>query len=104
MRPKLIHVMFACSVSAWLSASQASCNGAKTQAVSGGATPSRLAAGDVIAPERRTTWSPGLNAVGGIPYRTTIYRTISPSGGDDTATIRAALGGCPSNQVVLLTA
>jgi len=61
------------------------------------------AGADIIPPERRTTWNPGLNAVGGIPYRTTIYRTISPSGGDDTATIQAALDTCPANQVVKLT-
>jgi hypothetical protein len=45
-----------------------------------------------------------LNAVGGIPYRSTIYRTLSPSGGDDTAAINAALAACPANQVVKLTA
>ena len=49
-------------------------------------------------------WDPGLNAVGGIPNRTTIYKTISPSGGDDTATIQAALDSCPKNGVVQLTA
>ena len=41
---------------------------------------------------------------GGIPNRTTIYKTLSPSGGDDTAAIQAALNGCPAGQVVLLTA
>ena len=51
------------------------------------------------------SWSmAGLNSVGGISNRTTIYRTLSPSGGDDTAAIQAALNACPSNQVVQLTA
>jgi len=58
----------------------------------------------VLPPERRTLWNPGLNAVGGIPQRTTIYRTLSPSGGDDTAAIQAALDACPNNQVVQLSA
>jgi hypothetical protein len=39
----------------------------------------------------------------GIPNRTTIYKTLSPSGGDDTAAINSALAGCPAGQVVLLT-
>jgi len=58
----------------------------------------------IIATDRRTTWNPGLNAVGGIPNRTTIYRTLSPSGGDDTGAIQAALNGCPADQVVKLNA
>jgi len=40
----------------------------------------------------------------GIPNRTKIYTTLSPSGGDDTPAIQAALNGCPAGQVVLLTA
>lgn len=56
----------------------------------------------LLPPERRTTWNPGLNAVGGIPHRTTIYRTLTPSGGDDTSAIQSALNGCPPNQVVQL--
>ena len=56
----------------------------------------------VIPPDRLTTWNPGLNAAGGIPNRTTIYKTLSPSGGDDTAAIQAALDSCPANQVVML--
>ncbi|MGO9766646.1 MAG: hypothetical protein ACLPM8_13440, partial [Myxococcaceae bacterium] len=58
----------------------------------------------VITPDRLTLWNPGLNAVGGIPNRTTVYKTLSPSGGDDTAAIQAALDSCPSNEVVLLNA
>ena len=72
-----------------------------------GAEPSTFApaeAADVIPADRRTVWNPGLSAVGGIPHRTTIYRTLSPSGGDDTAAIQTALDGCPANQVVKLNA
>jgi hypothetical protein len=65
----------------------------------------------IIPSNRVTTWQPGVTyngisngAGGGIPNRTTIYKTLSPSGGDDTASIQAALNGCPANQVVLLTA
>jgi hypothetical protein len=39
----------------------------------------------------------------GIPNRTRIYKTLSPSGGDDTAAIQAALDACPPGQVVQLT-
>jgi hypothetical protein len=61
--------------------------------------------GDYTLPaDRAYDWNPGLNAVGGIPNRTNVYRTLTPSGGDDTATIQAALDGCPTNGVVQLTA
>jgi hypothetical protein len=52
--------------------------------------------------ERITAWNPGLNAVGGIPHRAKIFKTLNPSGGDDTAAIQSALDTCPANQVVLL--
>src|SRR5262249_39632337 len=39
-----------------------------------------------------------------IPHRTVIYKTLSPSGGDDTPTIQEAVNSCPPNQVVQLTA
>ena len=58
----------------------------------------------LIPPDRRTTWNPGLNSVGGIPNRTTIYKTLTPSGGDDTALIQSAIDSCPDNQVVMLAA
>lgn len=60
-------------------------------------------AGGVIPAERRTTWNPGLNAVGGIPSRTAVHRTLSPGGGDDTLAIQDALDSCPANRVVMLT-
>lgn len=51
------------------------------------------------------SWSmAGLRSIGGIPNRTRIFKKISPSGGDDTAAIQAALNACPSGQVVQLTA
>jgi hypothetical protein len=53
---------------------------------------------------RFTEWNPGLNSVGGIPERTTIYTTLSPSGGEDSDIIQAAIDACPSGQVVQLTA
>ena len=58
----------------------------------------------IIPANRVTTWQPGVTYNGGIPNRTTIYKTLSPSGGDDTAAIQAALNSCPANQVVKLTA
>jgi hypothetical protein len=59
----------------------------------------------IVPADRMTTWNPGLNAVGGIPNRTTIYRTLSPRGGslDDTVAIESALNTCPSGQVVKLS-
>jgi hypothetical protein len=61
--------------------------------------------GGIIPADRMTTWNPGLNAVGGIPNRTTIYRTLSPRGGslDDTAAIQSALDSCRPGQVVKLS-
>jgi hypothetical protein len=67
-----------------------------------GTAPGAGSAGAVIPLERRTTWNPGLTAVGGIPRRTTACATLQPSGGDDTAAIQAALDTCPANQVVQL--
>ena len=40
----------------------------------------------------------------GIPNRTTIYTTLSPSGGDDTSAINTAVSNCPAGEVVLLAA
>jgi hypothetical protein len=54
--------------------------------------------------DRSTLWQPGVTYNGGIPARTTIYTTLSPSGGDDTAAIQNACNGCPANQVVKLNA
>jgi hypothetical protein len=39
----------------------------------------------------------------GIPNRSKVYTTLSPSGGNDTARIQTALNHCPPGRVVLLT-
>ncbi len=57
---------------------------------------------EIIPAERRTDWQPGVTYNGGIPERTLIYKTLTPSGGSDRAAIQNALDTCPSNQVVLL--
>ena len=77
------------------------CGGGRS---SSGSSPVTPPSSDIISADRRTLWNPGLNAVGGIPVRTTLYTTLSPSGGDDTALIQAALDSCPSGQVVKLNA
>lgn len=59
-------------------------------------------ANPIIPLERITVFSPGLNGVGGIPQRNTIFRTLAPSGADDTMAIQQALDACPENQVVKL--
>jgi hypothetical protein len=57
----------------------------------------------LVPPDRATVWNPGLNSVGGIPSGSwPIYKTISPSGGNDRTAIQAALDSCPPNQVVKL--
>ena len=66
------------------------------------ATSAVTAAGQIIPPDRNFTWNPGMMSKGGIPNRTTIYATLSPSGGDDSAAIQAKLDSCPSGQVVML--
>lgn len=56
----------------------------------------------VIPADRNFPWNPGLMSKGGIPNRTTIFATLSPSGGDDSAAIQAKLDTCPVGQVVKL--
>jgi hypothetical protein len=63
----------------------------------------------IIPSDRATMWSPGLNAVGGIPNRTTICATINASTygngtQDATAGMQAAINACPAGQVVMLSA
>jgi hypothetical protein len=67
----------------------------------------RLLAADVLPPERRTTWNPGIP--GGVPNRTTVCATLDAAdygngAQDATAAIQAAIDACPDNQVVLLSA
>jgi hypothetical protein len=70
-------------------------------------TDGTLPVGQIIPASRMTDWTkPGLTARGGIPHRTTIFRTLSPLGGtqDDDPQIQAAINACPEGQVVQLTA
>jgi Right handed beta helix region len=57
----------------------------------------------LLPADRLVAWNPGLMSVGGIPNRTTVYKTLSPSGGDDSAVIQAALNSAPADQVVMLS-
>src|SRR6202790_161173 len=65
---------------------------------------SQLALGQTIPAVRNFAWNPGMMSKGGIPLRATVCATLSPSGGDDSAAIQAALDSCPANQVVMLNA
>ncbi|HLB36048.1 MAG TPA: hypothetical protein VJL31_05735 [Gemmatimonadales bacterium] len=73
-----------------------------------GTTPGTTAPGsDIVPPERRTTWNPGIP--GGIPSRTTVCRTVSAATfgngtSDATAGIQAAIDACPIGEVVQLSA
>jgi len=65
------------------------------------------AGADILPPERRTVWNPGIP--GGIPARTTICATVNAStygngASDATAGIQAAIDACPVGQVVRLSA
>src|SRR6478735_1440565 len=66
---------------------------------------SQLALGQSIIPaDRNFPWNPGMISQGGIPSRTTLCATLSPSHRDDSTTIQAALDNCPAGQVVMLNA
>jgi hypothetical protein len=63
----------------------------------------------LIPSVRTTTWNPGLNAVGGIPHRTTVCATVDASTYADGAIeasvgIQRAINACPMGQVVQLSA
>jgi hypothetical protein len=64
----------------------------------------KIDAQTVIPSDRNFAWNPGMMSKGGIPNRTTVCATLSPSGGDDSAAIQAALNSCPTSQVVMLNA
>jgi len=49
-------------------------------------------------------WQGNVGVQGDIPTRTTIYKTLSPSGGNDTTAIQTAINDCPSGEVVYLNA
>jgi hypothetical protein len=55
--------------------------------------------------DRSVNWNiPYIGVQGDIPTRSTIYKTLSPCGGDDTSAIQTALSSCPAGQVVYLNA
>lgn len=63
----------------------------------------------IVPIDRLTTWQGNVGVPGGIPNRTTIYKTIDASsygnGTSDAApAINAALDACPANQTVKLSA
>jgi polygalacturonase len=65
--------------------------------------------GTILPSDRATTWNPGLNAVGGIPNRTTIFQTLQAANFgngtiDASNAIQTALDNCPEGQVVQLSA
>ena len=51
---------------------------------------------------RSVTWQGNAGVSGGIPARTTIYKTITSTGADQTYAIQTAINNCPSGDVVLL--
>jgi len=57
---------------------------------------------ELVPAERLANWTPGttVGVIGGIPQRTTIFRTIPA--GSSASTIQSALDACPSEQTVLL--
>jgi len=69
------------------------------------ASPPVISSDAFLPADRSTVWKPGMMAVGGIPARSAICATISPSGAsDDTLRIQAAINVCQTGQVVQLTA
>ena len=68
--------------------------------------PVSTVAADIVPPERRTAWNPGVQ--GGIPARATICATVNAStygsgSSDASAAIQQALDACPLGQVVQLS-
>src|SRR5262245_45300065 len=62
---------------------------------------------DVLPPERRTQWQPGIP--GGVPVRTTVCASVDAArfgngAVDATGGIQAAIDACPEGQVVRLSA
>lgn len=49
--------------------------------------------------DRSVVWQGNAGVKGDIPARTSIYKTLSPSGGDDTSAIQSAINACPSGSV-----
>jgi hypothetical protein len=76
--------------------------------VTRGATTVAVRTVGVIPPDRNFSWNPGMMSKGGssgagIPTgRTQCGAVLSPSGGDDSAAIQAAVSACPAGQMVKL--
>lgn len=58
-----------------------------------------VTAQDILPADNKIDWS-SSGVPGGIPARTSIYKTLGA--GSSTSTIQSALDGCPNGQVVLL--
>ncbi len=91
--------------------------GASSPDAAGGSSPDAAPIATIpsalVDPSRVTEWNPGILSDGqlhmplgsdGLPVRTTVCKTISPSGGDDTKAIQAALNSTTCvGQVVALS-
>jgi hypothetical protein len=64
--------------------------------------PPAAPSGGLLPSDRLASWNPGMMSVRGIPDRATIYKTLSPSGRDDTGAIQIALSTAPAGTVVML--
>jgi hypothetical protein len=71
-----------------------------------GSSPGSVDASAFLPADRRTVWNPGMRAVGGIPVRTKVCATLTPSGKgiDDRNQVQAAIDACPEGEVVQLSA
>jgi hypothetical protein len=85
----------------------AGCRGAVSVKAADAPAAAAPAVADVLPPERRTAWNPGIP--GGIPARTSVCTSVDAArfgNGvlDATSAIQAAIDGCPAGQVVQLSA
>ncbi|MBV9643241.1 MAG: hypothetical protein JO334_06680 [Verrucomicrobia bacterium] len=87
---------------AFRAAGQANSNPTPNPAPAPNPTPNSSSGTYTIPSTRTVTWQGNVGVKGGIPNRTTIYTTLSPSGGSDLSAIQNALQSCPANQVVML--
>jgi hypothetical protein len=106
--------MVICGILIALSLSPAGCKNGGTMskggdqaATTGSSTSSGAVANDILPPERRTIWDPGIP--GGVPGRTIVCASVDAStygngSSDATAGIQAAIDACPAGQVVQLSA
>jgi hypothetical protein len=102
LRPSFIHVLFAVMAAV----AGAVCEPARVEAAGNESSAASIEASSLLPADRATRWRPGMMDADGIPARSTICSTLTPSGGttDDTARIQAAINVCPAGQVVQLSA